>query len=51
MALNYATHFATPMRIGRALAAADAAGILEGAAVFVLSDHGMEETDPIITGH
>ncbi len=38
-------------RLARVLDAAEHAGILADTAVFVLADHGMEQTDPNVTGH
>jgi len=41
----------TDARMGQVLAAVDTAGALADTAIFVLSDHGMEQTDPSLTGH
>ncbi len=41
----------TDARMGQVLHAATEAGTLEGTAIFVLADHGMELTDPTVTGH
>ena len=41
----------TDARMGEVLAAAERVGALDDAAIFVLADHGMEQTDPAVTGH
>lgn len=41
----------TDARMGEVLEAVDAAGALKDTAIFVLSDHGMEQTDPSVAGH
>jgi hypothetical protein len=40
----------TDARLGEVLAAVEAAGVFERTAFFLVADHGMEETDPTVTG-